>query len=117
LRAFVYTRAGQPDRAQPLIDGAMNAVQKARAAGDRTYAPLYEEAALQAMLGNRDAAVALFEQSVDAGFAEPEWPKVDPLMAGVRTEPRFSAAVQRIARMVAEMRQRMDLTDLERLVQ
>jgi tetratricopeptide (TPR) repeat protein len=117
LRAFVYTRAGQPERARPLIDEALTEIRKARAAGDRTYAPLYEEAALQLMLGQRETALDLVEKSIDAGFAEQELPKVDPLIAGLRSEPRFVAAVQRIERLVAEMRQRMDLSDLDRLNQ
>jgi len=35
--------------------------------GDRSYVPLYEEAALQLMLGNRDGALDLFDKAIDAG--------------------------------------------------
>ena len=37
-------------------------------------------------------------------------------MAAVRHEPRFIASLSRIDRMVAEMRQRVDLSGLEALV-
>ena len=77
---------------------------------------LYEEAALQLMLGHRDAALDLFDKAIDAGALESEFPKVDPLMAAVRHEPRFIASLSRIDRMVAEMRQRVDLSGLEELV-
>ena len=35
--------------------------------GDRSYVPLYEEAALQLMLGNRDGALHPFDKAIDAG--------------------------------------------------
>lgn len=116
LRAHLFIRAGQPDRARPLIADAVANVRKAIENGDRTYAPLLEESALQLMLGNREGALDLFEKSIDAGSVELEFPKVDPLLAPLRNEPRFTAAVEHIARIVAEMRRRVDLSDLDELI-
>jgi serine/threonine protein kinase/tetratricopeptide (TPR) repeat protein len=116
LRAHLFIRAGQPDRARPLIADAVANVRQAVENGDRTYAPLLEESALQLMLGNRDGALDLFEKSIDAGSVELEFPKVDPLLAPLRNEPRFTAAVERIARIVAEMRRRVNLSDLDELI-
>ena len=84
--------------------------------GDRSYFPPYEEAALELMLGSRDAALDLFDKAVDAGALDATFPKVDPLMAAMRNDPRFVAAIARIERMLAEMRQRADLSGLEDLV-
>ena len=116
LRAYLHMRAGQPDRARPLIDAAIADIRRAVADGDRSYMPPYEEAALQLMLGNRDAALDLFDKAVDAGALDDKLPKVDPLMAAMRNEPRFVASIARIERMLAEMRQRADLRGLEELV-
>ena len=58
---------------------------------------------MQLMLGNRDAALDLFDKAIDAGCVENVFPKVDPLMAGLRDEPRFVASLARIDRILAEM--------------
>ena len=78
LRAHLYARAGDFDRARPLIDAALADIRRAVADGDGSYLPPYEEAALQLMLGNRDAALNLFDKAIDAGALEGEFPKVDP---------------------------------------
>jgi hypothetical protein len=109
-------RAGQPERAQPLIDAALAGIRQEIGGGDRRPYPRYEEAALQLMLGHRDTALDLFDKAIDAGVLDSEFPKVDPLMAAIRHEPRFIASLSRIERLVAEMRQRVDLSGLEELV-
>jgi TolB-like protein len=116
LRAHLFMRAGQPERAQPLIDAALAGIRQEIDGGDRRPYPLYEEAALQLMLGHRDTALDLFDKAIDAGVLDSEFPKVDPLMAAIRHEPRFIASLSRIERLVAEMRQRVDLSGLEELV-
>jgi serine/threonine-protein kinase len=116
LRAHLFMRAGQPERARPLIDAALANIRKAVEDGDRSHVPPYEEAALQLMLGHREVALELFDKAIDAGALEGEFPKVDPLMAGIRHEPRFLASLARIERMLAEMRQRVDFSGLEELV-
>ena len=115
LRAHLFMRSGQPGRARPLVDAALAGVREAVANGDRSSGPLYEEAALQLMLGNRSAALELVEKSIDAGFVEPAFTRLDPLLTDVRNEPRFVAAVQRMERIVADMRSRIDLSDVDRL--
>jgi hypothetical protein len=113
-------RAGQPERARPLIDAALAENRKAREQGDQSFAPLYEDSALQLMLGNRQAALDLFDKAIDAGALEGAFPKVDPLMAGVRQEPRFIASLARIERALTGMRQRVDFrvfTDLSTAVE
>ncbi len=83
-------RASQRERARPFIDAALENLRDAVKNGDRSYVPPYEEAAaLQLMLGNREVALELFDKAIDAGALEGEFPKVDPLMAGIRHEPRF----------------------------
>jgi len=116
LRAHLFIRARQSERARPLIDAALADIRNAVQDGDRGPNAPYEEAALQLMLGNRDRALDLFDKTIDAGALEGEFPKVDPLMAGIRHEPRFVASLARIESRLAEMRQRVDLSGLEELV-
>ena len=115
LRAHLFIRAGQPERARPLIDAALAEIRQALQDGDRSHIPPYEEAALQLMLGHREAALALFDKAIDAGAADGEFPKVDPLMADIRQEPRFTASLGRIERRLAEMRQRVDFSTIAEL--
>jgi hypothetical protein len=68
------------------------------------------------MVGNRDAALDLFDKAIDAGAMDDKFPTVDPLMAAMRNDPRFVASIARIERMLAGMRQRADLSDVEELV-
>ena len=59
LCAHLFLRAGQPERARPLIDAALADIRTAVQDGDGSFVPPYEEAALQLMLGNRDGALDL----------------------------------------------------------
>jgi hypothetical protein len=115
LRAHLFMRAGQPERARPLIDAALAEIHKAVQEGDLGYDRPYEEAALQLMLGRRELAFDLFDKAIDAGAVEARFPQLDPLMADIRQEPRFIASVARIERKVAEMKQRVDFTGIEEL--
>jgi len=68
------------------------------------------------VLGNREAALDLFDKAIDAGSVENVFPKVDPLMAGLRQEPRFLASLARIDRILADLRRRVDLSAVAELV-
>jgi tetratricopeptide (TPR) repeat protein len=113
LRAFLWSRAGQPDRARPLVDAAMAAASAAIQGGDRGFAPHYQQAALHLMRGDRGAALDTFERAIEAGMRESMFPRRDPLIAALASEPRFIAAMERVDRDVAAMRQRVDLRAIE----
>jgi hypothetical protein len=56
------------------------------------------------------------DKAIDAGAVDGEFPKVDPLMAGIRHEPRFVASLSRIELILAEMRQCVDFSAVTELV-
>lgn len=115
MRAFFYTRAGDAARARPLVDATLAANREAMAAGDRSFTPLMENAALALMLGDHVAALDALDAGARAGWADAMFLARDPLLAGLRGEPRFGAIVQRIERDVTEMRARADLRQLDEL--
>jgi len=113
FRAFLWLRAGEPDRARPLIDAAMATASAAIENGDRGVDLRYQHAALHLMRGDREAALTAFEGAIDAGLREPQLPRRDPLLAPLRTEPRFIAAMERVDRDIAAMRPRVDFREVE----
>jgi serine/threonine protein kinase/tetratricopeptide (TPR) repeat protein len=113
LRAFLWSRAGQPDRARPLIDAAMAETSAAIAGGDRSFRPHYVDAALHLMRGDRSAALDAWERAIDAGMREHLFLRRDPLLAPLASEPRFIAAMARVDRDVDAMRQRVDVREID----
>jgi TolB-like protein len=113
LRAFLYLRAGRPDLARPLLETVLDVNRRAIAEGDRSFPPVYEDVAAQAMLGNREAALAAWERAVEMGWPESKVDVYDPLIAPVKEDPRFIAALDRAKRRVAEMFTRVDVKTLD----
>jgi tetratricopeptide (TPR) repeat protein len=114
LRAHLYLRDGQRERARPLIDAALAYNRRVIDGGDRLSHARYENVALHLMLGDRAAALQAFDEAIATGYWDEKFPKVDPLLADLRGDARFIAGMARIAARVEEMRQRVDLSDLDR---
>jgi serine/threonine protein kinase/TolB-like protein/Tfp pilus assembly protein PilF len=113
MRAFFFVKSGEPDRAQPLIDAALTANREAMEAGDRSFNPLMENAALHLMRGDRAGALESLDRAERAGWKDAEFLKRDPLLASLASEPRYTEIIQRIESAVKEMRKRADLSDLD----
>jgi hypothetical protein len=65
------------------------------------------------MLGNREAALVAWERAVEIGLPETKIDVYDPLIASIKDDPRFVAALDRVRRRVAEMRARVDLSIID----
>jgi hypothetical protein len=115
MRAALWLKTGNPERAQPLIDAALAENRAAIEAGDRSYPPHYENAALHLMGGNRTAALEELESAYAAGCRDADFLKVDPLLAPLASEPRFLQLLDRINRDLREMRARVDLREFDEL--
>jgi tetratricopeptide (TPR) repeat protein len=113
LRAHLYVRAGRPDRARPLLETVLDINRKAMDEGDRSDKPWSENVAVHAMLGDREAALHAWERAVEIGFIEEKIDVYDALIAPVKDDPRFVAALDRVRRRTAEMRGRVDLTVID----
>jgi len=112
-RAFLFTRAGDHARAQPLIDAALAATREAIASGDRSFMPLLENAALYLMRGDRAAALEALDAGERAGWKDALFLARDPLLASLKGEPTFVQIMQRIERDVAEMKAKADFRHLD----
>ena len=111
-RAFLYLHAGNRVAAKPLIEAALTVNREAFESGDRGFPKLMENAALYLMNGDRGAALDSLDAGVRAGWKDALFLERDPLLAGLRSEPRFQTIRQRIEREVAEMRARADFSSL-----
>jgi TolB-like protein/TPR repeat protein len=116
MAAFLFAGSGETNRAQPLIAAALAANRDALAAGDRSFGPHYENAALFAMRGDRSAALDALERAERAGWKDAMILQRDPLLASLTPEPRFKELVARIESTVKDMRARADLRDVDRLI-
>lgn len=65
------------------------------------------------MRGDPAAALDWLEGASNARFKDADFLKVDPLIAPLANDPRFIQVVDRINRKVREMRQRVDLRELD----
>jgi hypothetical protein len=108
-------KAGEREKAQPLIDAALADNRAAMEGGDRSNYLPYENAALQLMRGDRAAALSSLEASYNVGNNDAALLKADPLLAALAGEPRFTQLVDRMQRDVRAMRARVDLRDLDEL--
>jgi len=116
MRAFLFLQAGARQRAQPLIDAALAFNRDAIAAGDRSFGPPMENAALAVLRGERATAFDELERAERAGWRDAAMMQRDPLLAPLVGDSRFAQIVQRIERDVQEMRGRIDLRDIDQLV-
>jgi len=116
MRAFLFLQAGARQRAQPLIDAALAFNRDAIAAGDRSFGPPMENAALAVLRGERATAFDELEGAERAGWRDAAMMQRDPLLAPLAGDSRFAQIVQRIERDVQEMRGRIDLRDIDQLV-
>ena len=111
-RAFLYIQAGNRVAAKPLIDAALAINREALESGYQGFPKLMENAALYLMNGDRGAALDALDAGVRAGWKDALFLERDPLLAGLRSEPRFQTIKQRIEHEVAEMRARADFSSL-----
>jgi hypothetical protein len=115
-RAHLWIQAGHPARARPLIEAALGANRKAMDQGDRSFGPLYENAALLLMQGDRTSSLDWLDRAFGAGLRDAASLQHDPMFAAVRTDPRFVRLLERMRVEVREMRVRVDLRELDRWV-
>ena len=90
----------------PVVEQAENSAQKAIRAGDETFSPRIELAAVHALRGNRQKALEWLELAYAAGARDYRALEIDPFFEELRVDPRFREILERMANDVAQMRER-----------
>lgn len=79
--------------AEALLGHPARAAQQLALATERGYGADAEEmatiAAVLALAGDRDGALAALREALDAGYADLRWLRLDPDLDDLRTDPRF----------------------------
>lgn len=108
LLAYLLGRAGDTDRADALLESAARHTRDVMDGGHASPAMSYSLASIAALQSRPDAALDHLEQAVVLGWNDPALTAHDPLLASVRDEPRFRAAMDRIRARNDAMRQRVE---------
>jgi hypothetical protein len=106
--AFVYLQLGERAKAEESMRLAEESVRSRIERGEEVWWPYWIMVHLSAMRGDRDAAVAWFREASAHGLRIYRWIEIDPLLDGVRDDPRMRAEVQKMKAEVDAMRERAE---------
>ena len=95
-----------------LMDDMLAANREAIVGGANWPMVFMQNAAIHALRGNATAALDALDQGYEAGWRDHRMLAIDPLLASLRKEPRFTALLSRIQADVAAMRARADYSRL-----
>lgn len=110
--AYFLRRSGKTGEAEKIFAAILAANQQSITAGADWPMVFMQNAAVRAMQGNTPAALEELERAYEAGFRDGRLLAIDPLLASLRSEPRFKTVLERITADVAAMRERADDTGL-----
>jgi TolB-like protein/tetratricopeptide (TPR) repeat protein len=105
LFAYLADAAGDRDRAFRTLDSVDRRIREIMAAGDATPSYPYSLAGAAVIRGDHDVALGWLEVAVERGWTQPATTRLDPVLAPVRSEPRFAAALAAMDARVAAMRE------------
>jgi hypothetical protein len=116
--AYALARRGESAKASALVAEAERVARGRIAAGNQTPALRIELAAAAVLRKDRQAALDWFERAGDAGYPEYAQIERDPILAEIRSEPRYRELLDRMKQRVATQRARaaerglLDVTNL-----
>jgi hypothetical protein len=94
----VLWRQGEPERAERLFTEFEGLAREELAKGHDNYTVFLSLAAVTATRGDREAALLHLERAAGSGGVAIEWGiQHDPLLAPLRTHPRYSALRSELA--------------------
>ena len=111
--AYYLYRRGATTEAGKILDAFLAANQKAVADGADWPMVFMQNAAVYALEGQPRTALDELDRAYAAGWRDGRTLAIDPLFTSVRSEPRFTQLLSRIASDVAAMRARADYSGLQ----
>jgi tetratricopeptide (TPR) repeat protein len=112
LHAHHLHRAGSTAEAAKILDGIAAANRESLVAGADWPQMFMQSAAIHALRGETAAALDELDRAYAAGWRDGRTTAVDPLLASLRAEPRFTQLLARIKADVAVMRAGVDYSRL-----
>ena len=104
--------SGDRAAADAAFDEVLARLAQRQQAGETTYQLFRERAAILALRGDREAAIAAMQQAFDRGWRlYAAWTLVDPMFAGIAADPRVAALIERMRADVRAVRRRVGLAE------
>jgi hypothetical protein len=110
--AYHLHRAGRDAEAAKILDDVLAANQKSISSGADWPMAFMQNAAVYALRGQTAAALDELDRAYTAGWRDGRTLAIDPFFESMRTEPRFTQLLSKIAADVAAMRARADYSGL-----
>ena len=105
LLGYVLWRQGERERAERLFAEVEALAQEEIARGHDNYTLFFSMAGIAATRGEQDSALRYLERSIESGGVSMEWAVAhDPLLAGIRTHPRYTALLTALTARADPMR-------------
>jgi TolB-like protein/Flp pilus assembly protein TadD len=112
VQAYHLHRRGASIESRRILDAVLAANRRALADGADWPMVYMQNAAVYALQGQGDAALGELERGYAAGWRDGRTLAIDPFFAAIRSEPRFTQLLSRIASDVAVMRAGADYSGL-----
>ncbi len=112
LHAYQLHTGGQTARAAVLLDEVLAANEEAIISGADWPMPAHQNASIFAMRGDSKTALDWLERAHAAGWKDARTTRLNPMLASLRQEPRFTQLMARMEADVAAMRARADYSGL-----
>ena len=103
--AYLHKRKGQNRAAEELLRKAQKYIESRSDNPMYVAGGLYVLAQISAIEGNNDAAIEYVREAVEAGWTKPWFGRIDPIMAELRRDKRFTKILGDLENKLSEMRE------------
>ncbi|HLW37368.1 MAG TPA: tetratricopeptide repeat protein [Candidatus Eremiobacteraceae bacterium] len=114
LYGWALLQLGETARANAIFAEVLEWLHERERAGETTYQLYRERAAIHAMRGERDAALAAMQTALERGWRlYASWSLIDGMFDSVREDPAVGVLVERMREDARAIRRRIGLPEIE----